>query len=77
MCCEDARKMDGTLAGEYDPLVTDLRNAFKKDVLAEFGDQGVSISHTPPEEHRPRIDEIVALRSKLSDGWCPAHSQVH
>lgn len=77
MCCEDARKMDGALAGEYDSLVTDPRNTCKKNVEAEFGYEGVSISYTPPEEHRSRIGEIVALRRRLSDGWCPAHSQVH
>lgn len=77
MCCEDARKMDGELAGEYDSLVTNPRNAFKKDVEAEFGSQGVSVSYTPPEEHRPRIGEVVALRRKLSDGWCPTHTLVH
>lgn len=63
------------IAGERSPDVT--ARIFKKDVEAEFGSRGVSVSYAPPEEHRPRIGEIVALRRKLSDGWCPTHARVN
>ncbi len=77
LCCEEARKLSGDLRVEYDQLVTEPREAFKKKVEAEFGDEPVSVSYHPPEEHRPRIGAIVALRRRIDEGWCPVHTVVH
>lgn len=76
MCCDEARKMDGRLSGEYDELFTTPAAEFRAQCEAEHG-KPIATSYRPPEADQKRIGEIVALRRKISDGWCPVCTAVH